>query len=510
MSTTNFVDRVTPINATWLNDVDAATYEGAAVYTPAGTGATTRTVQAKLRESVSVLDFGADPTGVADSTAAIQAAIDAQGTTASIYFPTGTYLVSSAITLNKPGVYFGDGWATNIRTSSATANIFTCTGAEQIHIEKMQFTSSATRSAGWYVDVAASANRFRLSDFAMDGAIGGVRTAAVATVTIESGQILNSVASTGVGIRVNAGFDVSIRDVIMDQASQLFAGIYVVQTGDLTIEDCNIIRSGSALLIQADAGDTIASVWCNNSYFDTSTKGIVMFANGASASIVRCIFDQCWFSGHTDTGAELQTTGGGVINGVEFNGCHGFLNGDDAITLLDTGVTNVSVNGGAYAQNAGGAVSVGAGVSSWNVRNARMGSSHGLTGNTYGVFIAAGASADFSITNNDLRGNVTASINDGSSGTGRLITDNIGFGTGSAVYDPANLVDGAGVTTTVTVTGATLGDIAEASFSLDLVGITLTAWVSAANTVSVRFQNETGIAVDLGSGTLRARIKRST
>jgi hypothetical protein len=75
---------------------------------------------------------------------------------------------------------------------------------------------------------------------------------------------------------------------------------------------------------------------------------------------------------------------------------------------------------------------------------------------------------------------------------------------GSAVYNPANLVDGAGVTTTVTVTGAVLGDIAEASFSLDLQGIMMTSWVSSANTVSVRFQNETGGAIDLGSGTINA------
>ena len=44
-------------------------------YTPAGTGAVATTVQTKLRESVSVLDFGADPTGVADSTAAFALAV---------------------------------------------------------------------------------------------------------------------------------------------------------------------------------------------------------------------------------------------------------------------------------------------------------------------------------------------------------------------------------------------------------------------------------------------------
>lgn len=80
---------------------------------------------------------------------------------------------------------------------------------------------------------------------------------------------------------------------------------------------------------------------------------------------------------------------------------------------------------------------------------------------------------------------------------------------GSAVYDPASLADAVGVTTTVTVTGAALGDFTEASFSLDLQGITLTTWVSAANTVSVRFQNESGGVLDLGSGTLRARVSRA-
>ena len=77
---------------------------------------------------------------------------------------------------------------------------------------------------------------------------------------------------------------------------------------------------------------------------------------------------------------------------------------------------------------------------------------------------------------------------------------------GSATYDPPSLVDGAGTTTTVTVTGAALGDHAIASFSLNLQGITLTAWVSAADTVSVRFQNESGGTLDLASGTLRVRV----
>ena len=75
----------------------------------------------------------------------------------------------------------------------------------------------------------------------------------------------------------------------------------------------------------------------------------------------------------------------------------------------------------------------------------------------------------------------------------------------SATYDPPSLADGAGTTTTVTVPGAALGDFATAAFSLPTAGITITAWVSAQNIVSVRFQNETGVSLDYGSGKLTAR-----
>ena len=81
------------------------------------------------------------------------------------------------------------------------------------------------------------------------------------------------------------------------------------------------------------------------------------------------------------------------------------------------------------------------------------------------------------------------------------------YSSGSATFNPASLADGAGETTTVTVTGAALGDFAIASFSLNTQDLIVTAWVSAANTVSVRFQNETGAGpVDIASGTLRARV----
>lgn len=78
--------------------------------------------------------------------------------------------------------------------------------------------------------------------------------------------------------------------------------------------------------------------------------------------------------------------------------------------------------------------------------------------------------------------------------------------TGTTTYDPPSLAAGIGATTTITVTGAALGQFVMVSFSLDLQGMTLTGYVSATNTVAARFQNGTAGTLDLSSGTLAARI----
>lgn len=66
-------------------------------YNEGGTGAVTRTVASKLQESVSVLDFGADPTNTLNSTTAfVNAVAVANATGACTYVPRGIYKVLNA------------------------------------------------------------------------------------------------------------------------------------------------------------------------------------------------------------------------------------------------------------------------------------------------------------------------------------------------------------------------------------------------------------------------------
>lgn len=71
---------------------------GAVSFTAAGAGALPRSVQSKERDIVSVKDFGAQGDGVTDDTAFIQAAINASD---EVWFPEGTYKVTSSLTVNK-------------------------------------------------------------------------------------------------------------------------------------------------------------------------------------------------------------------------------------------------------------------------------------------------------------------------------------------------------------------------------------------------------------------------
>lgn len=79
----------------------------------------------------------------------------------------------------------------------------------------------------------------------------------------------------------------------------------------------------------------------------------------------------------------------------------------------------------------------------------------------------------------------------------------------SVTWNPANLANnGTPETTTVTVTGAIVGDFVDLSFSQDLKGCILMGRVTAADTVTAYLVNATGSAQDVANGTLRALVWR--
>jgi len=78
-----------------------------------------------------------------------------------------------------------------------------------------------------------------------------------------------------------------------------------------------------------------------------------------------------------------------------------------------------------------------------------------------------------------------------------------------ATLNASSLTDGVGETNTIAVPGVALGDIVlNVSMGVDVSGISVTPYVSAAGVVSIRFQNESGGTLDLASTTVRCVVVR--
>lgn len=98
-------------------------------FTQAGTGAVARTVDSKLKDTVSVKDFGAVGDGVADDTAAIQAALAASNT---VFFPAGTYLTSGNHNIKAKSLYGVSQERSIIKLSGANTNTSLLVNGESI------------------------------------------------------------------------------------------------------------------------------------------------------------------------------------------------------------------------------------------------------------------------------------------------------------------------------------------------------------------------------------------
>lgn len=146
MADTNFVNG-TVIQADWLNDVNDFVYGNTPQsanlinFLQSGSGATTRTVQSKLRDFVSVKDFDAVGNGIADDTNAIKAAITAAGT-GTVYFPPGTYLCAGQLGTVACS-FIGAGRASSILIYSGSAAPFVSFGdAEYIGL-RFEYSNNA-------------------------------------------------------------------------------------------------------------------------------------------------------------------------------------------------------------------------------------------------------------------------------------------------------------------------------------------------------------------------------
>lgn len=243
-------------------------------YNPAGTGAVATTVQSKLRESVSVKDFGAVGDGVTDDTAAIQAAY-ASGA-GSIYFPKGTYLLNAAISVPGGVLTHGDGYAQSfIKCRNDLSNIvfFTLTGETEI------------------------------KDVAIYGAITAVGTGVLfsaGTYTFSGHGKLNKcrIYNFAKAVDVTSWFDLTINQTQIEYSTIGINATPLTNGGDngyincFYVTDCYFIGNANYDVYFSPA-IRISEVKFTNIIFDPGATLAKVYIYSANP----CVFDNCYFEG---------------------------------------------------------------------------------------------------------------------------------------------------------------------------------------------------------------------
>ena len=192
----------------------------------AGTGAVQRTAQSKMRDVVSVLDFGAVGDGVTNDTTAVQAAIN---TGYSLYFPAGTYMVNNLTQSTTAQRFIADSSVTI--SKNANGPILTSSG-DSVEINGIRFVG-----AGYTGDnLVMTGSYVRLINCGSRDAAGRALKATGDAVQIwGSNPIWATTDATASGYDIEMGVSGTTRGY-----NQLY-GVYTSQaTGGILMTDCGV------------------------------------------------------------------------------------------------------------------------------------------------------------------------------------------------------------------------------------------------------------------------------
>lgn len=444
-------------------------------------------------EVVNVKEYGAKGDGTTDDLAAFDAAM---AVAKILYIPPGTYKLTNTWTVSATcQMIFGAGHSTILKYVHPTSNPYgiAVTDATGLTIRDLTIDGSGIQ----WDQAARGAITFA-------GNVFGGRGCTVERVRILNWQGTGILANTSSGLLVRGCYLYRVYEHSFYLAGTDGAGLN-------TIADCVIVDSGynsgtthvafkvdnwpnglivnNQIYTSQDKAFQIQNDCTGTSVIGNRIKNPVSFAINLASTVQAGMIAYNHFE--RDTASSTINIDGGSrhqIIGNQFvlvNGC----------SAIDTGA-GYALNNSIIAHNL---IRGGGNGSAITVRS--TGANNIIEYNSFidwsggiGINFVAGTSGSQARFN--IFSNVSTNISD--SGTNKK------YLTASATWDPPNLIAATQTTTTVVVTGASLGDHANASFSLDLQGLTMTAYVSSANTVTVVLFNGTAGPINLGSGTLTA------
>ncbi len=287
-----------------FNDAVVQVDSSDVTFLQAGTGAVTRTAQAKMRDTVSVKDFGAVGDGVADDTAAIQAAVTyaINNGYKAVYAPAGVYVVSATVNMGRMCLR-GDGDGSRIKPTisdgsavlsfAAGTNLFSLYSFRiDSDLNQADFVSGAINAQNCIgIKINSSGGTYSARYLMRDVVVRGCKTGYdingfigtldnIWALNCETGLIATSFNST----RAHLRFETCRKDMVLTASNGIHFDQYlseggVLQSGLLasTVDDCDAVTFTAAYLEQVRNVPFIsfgATTECKNIEFDTVTVGM--------------------------------------------------------------------------------------------------------------------------------------------------------------------------------------------------------------------------------------------
>jgi hypothetical protein len=390
---------------------------------------------------VNVKTHGAVGDGSTNDTAAIQAAIAAVPVTGgTVYFPAGTYIVSSTLTIDKDSTtLLGVGAASVLRVPSSALGIdviYIGNGSStRAHcaVRNLRITADGQKTAGrgifldkcfkvWLQNLLIE-KQFRSLQYTNTTEVW--LSASDIRDTQEHGLLINS--------DISSGYDWYITDCVFDNPDVTNTGSGVHWDGGETLVMANVdlLRFTVGLNVTPSSGRESRFGFFNNVIADTCSNNNIQISNSGTGNTVGLTFTNCWSGTATNYGVLIEKPGGGLVQGVRWVGGKVFHNGLAGFRLaggLDVHIADTDII--ANSQTSSGSrhgVEVAGGVGDFSVQGCRIGGGY-QQGNTqgYAIHLDSGASDHYMIIGNDCHGNLnTPKINDNGSGVNKVVANNL-------------------------------------------------------------------------------------
>ena len=217
-------------------------------------------VQYPFSGVVSITDFGADPTGATDSTAAINSAVGALSAGGTLLCPAGTYLISSPIifdgknaTVSAYGANFtlvGDNTGFVVK---GTITNFTVLGGSITGDNNAARPDSSTAQIGWLIGDAAGAtiNNVTIRDVKVSQANVGFKASyGIGGIIAYNVRFINCEAIDSAGSAGGVGYGFQFAQVSGGMIDNCFAanctrhGIYLSEGADYIVSNCYVKDCG--------------------------------------------------------------------------------------------------------------------------------------------------------------------------------------------------------------------------------------------------------------------------